>query len=345
MRFLVIFVLALAFAPLAKAYDASDLERASRAYRLALYDLPPAETLASSGGQAVRVYVDGAFSGFLPAIVIQRPRRGAARLTVISGHRRGGTWSRVTRSAAIPVPVWARLLADGTEAVSDWRAFTARRDDEAAHPATKPAIVSDIIICADGQDSLVEVASEGHVSRGAEHDCEFTELGDFATELAAAAIHYLPDCAAITPGQMYGGFSRLAQCGLLSGDKRSAIALMNRINEHGSRDLALAADAHIVADWAGRPRAVGAKAFGVLWSDLEASIGAHFQFEDIAGDGPAKAVATGWMVYVPKGDNVDNQRAPCTEVWRKSRAGWRLASLTVGAFHPFYMAHDPRGFT
>jgi len=122
-----------------RAQDASDYEQASRGERLALYDLPSAEDVAARGGRAVRVYVDGAFTGLLPALVLERGPGPAPRLAVVSSRWDGPRWRRVVMTAKVPPADWKRLSEDAAQAVADWQAFEAERAKPPPPPAPSTA--------------------------------------------------------------------------------------------------------------------------------------------------------------------------------------------------------------
>jgi len=322
------------------AQDASDFEREGRGERLAILDLPAAEDVAASGGQTVRAYVYGAFSGILPALVLDRPSRGPPRLEVIGGVSDGSHWRRAIWSAPMPEADWTHLFTEGQDTVGDWEQLEARRKKPPDEKVNPPPGLTELLVCADGQDSIVEVAEQGQVHRGAEHDCEFRELGDFAADLAAEAIKLWPDCATYTAEVMYGDLGRLRACLLTSGDRRAALAAITAAFGPDRRDFSKLADDHIVAAWPGRPKAVGGKAFAGMWSDLAKSISPIFQVGEAIGETDRRATLRGIIFYIGKDD--DYRRADCVETWVKTPGGWRMTRLTVGAFAPHDMPHDPR---
>jgi hypothetical protein len=325
---------------MARAQDASDFEREGRGERLATLDLPAAEDVAASGGQTVRAYVYGAFSGLLPALVIDRPGQGPPRLEVIGGLSDGSHWRRVSWSAPMPEADWTQLFAEGRDAVSDWGQLEAPRKNPPDDKVVPPPVVTELLVCADGQDSIVEVVERGQVHRGAEHDCEFRELGDFAADLAAEAIKLWPDCATYTAEVTYRDLGRLRACLLTTGDRRAALAAITAAFGPDRRNFIKLADDRIVATWPGRPRAAGGKAFAAMWADLTKSISPTFQVGEAIGHADRWVTLRGIIFYfTPDGDD---RRADCVETWVKTHGSWRMTRLTVGAFAPYDMPHDPR---
>jgi len=333
-----ILLLAMLLPHTARAQDESEFERSTRAQRYATFDISPVDEVARTGGQSLRVYVYGAFSGLLPVIVLDRKSHGPGRLTVISGARRGGLWTRVVHTTLLSDAVWSKLFADGLKAAEDWQALD-RPDPHASAvgPGTGP--VGAIYVCADGQTSIVEVAVGGRAIHASEHDCEFTELGDLAKTLAAQAVTSIPGCGAIVQQQRYGDLTRLLVCGYISGDQRPATEVLNGVS---ARHLVAQAAPNIVVDWPGAPRIAGKEAFDRLWARLGTSNAAHFQLDEVHGVNAHRVLVRGWMYSLINADDAEHQRAPCRETWERVGGAWRLVRLTVGVFTPAVLAHDPR---
>lgn len=328
------------------AQDASDYEQASRSRRLALFDLPRLEDVATAGDQAVRVYVDTAFRGLLPALILERSRRGMPRLRVISSQRVGLKGGRLVMNVAVPLADWDRLFDAGVRADADWRAFEAQRSKA---PVDRPApgaetALSEIVVCADGQDSIVEIATGGQVTRAAEHDCEFTELGQYARVLAKEAVRLIPGCATFRPLGGYGDFDGLAMCALMTGNRRAALGAANRAFGPHRRDLDKLAGPNIIADWPGRPEAVGRASFVQMWSEITKSVSPTFQILEGAGQGRHKVTLRG-SIFFANPDDDGYQRADCIETWTFSAGRWSLSRLRVGKFRAEGLTRDPRNPT
>ncbi len=341
-RFAFVLAAALTIASTCFADDWSDYERAGRSFRLALFDLPPAEDVASSGGAAVRVFVDGAFTGPLPALVLDRAPDGRGRLTVKSSRRDGKRWVRAAWSANLSNAAYAQLFDEATQLAQQAAAASQEADRAAADP--KPASVTDIVVCTDGAVTVIEVAADGHVDRGSEGNCADRGLQEFAMRLAQQAVNLSPDCHALSGKGAYGAFSQLRLCALASGDRTAAVQVMNLIDE-GQRvpsAFADAASSSMVFAWPGRNPTVGAAIFRARWAELIATLSAHFVMSDVRGVGPDRVVVNGEVHYLAHPEDELYQGAPSSQTWERQAGRWRLTRWTVGRFAPFRPTHDPR---
>jgi hypothetical protein len=280
---------------------------------------------------SVRVFRNSGYQDLESTFVLERPPGGAPVLKVMSAYRVQGRWRRNVITAALDEGRWSTLLDEARMAMRDWQALEVQR----ATPAPPEAGVADLMVCDDAGEDIVEIAQAGQVSRAAEAICEFTELDDLAADLAKTAMALTPDCRSFAPDAMNDEFGVLAGCLLAHGDRRAALevlTLMENAYPHPRAETWLA-DPAIVAHWPGRPGVHGAAAFRRLWAHI--TPGAQPSFHPVSATGAAHdTVVLRGRLLAPPHTFTPSPHADCVEIWRRTRAGWRLVQIEVGHIHP-----------
>jgi hypothetical protein len=300
-------------------------------------DVAPAESLAASGVEGVRVFMIDGYSRDQPLVTILRAADGRTTLEV----RAPGDTPTVRGKAATD---WQWEVAKTLT-----RVVTASPEKPLPDPV--PAGQSQpLSMCLHAWVAVVEVLEAGGVTRRIRNACGDNPVFDGAFSLGGLAIGGLDRCEDLNANHYRNDWSRLFDCVRLRGESLYAAAqVINRVREGMFDDsdraaaetleMAFATDAMVT--WDGAPAASGRTAAAALWraksvADKGSTLVLHVSIAEGAGE--TVRVTGELMQYsVEEGGRLKGaQTAPFTQIWAPGRDyRWRITRWEVGPFRPF----------
>ncbi len=295
---------------------------AARQTQLGAYGIPAIEAVAASGAELVRAFfVDGYGRD---AGLVSFIRGPAAEPRVEWRTPRTDKREPALLSAIVPLSAWEELRADG------WH-FDRDLVEQAANGPPSICLHAWMV-----RVEAVDAASK--VRSRIDGACGDSLAVRYGFQLAAAAIAAMPSCALLEAGKTRNDVTRLAECGLLAGDRAAAAQAFNAYrtpwfaNPRGpdfARALQPLFDERASVTWPGLPSATGGEAASKLWAEHSAS--SPFYPARLFGESADRVRIEGHILV--KGASASDQRTqlPATMVWtRRNGFGFRLQSFDTG---------------
>jgi hypothetical protein len=175
------------------------------------------------------------------------------------------------------------------------------------------------------------------------NSCDDDLVADYATELARSAVALFPACMALDPQHYRNDASRLAACGMLSGDRIAAADVLNSANAlREPRDpedepvlSALFSDDAVI-DWDGSVIR-GAPGPARTWlARLKTTRARYFYAESVEGLSSRRVRLLGKLARAQQGvEDGSMERASVEQIWVFTpEHDYRVESVKVGPFEP-----------
>lgn len=293
-----------------------------------------AEALAAEGVQGVRVHLIDGYSNDMPMVAVLSKDATPATLEVRA--LVGGGEAKLLTAPASP---WAREVA--ATLVRIVREAPEKPEPPKAVAPASGALPPPPTFCLHAWVAVIEVISDGQVTRRIRNACDGDALFDGAFSLSPIALQAFAQCDALEQRQYRNDSARLVGCAVVGGvDRLAAVTVRNRLDvfSNASRfDEAAVADrlsSTVEMNWQGETTA-GRDAALAVWKE-KSSEGARVSVvpTSVVGDGGAVQVS-GVVVRWTGGENKGVSRAPFTQEWRSdSDHRYRVRRMTVGAFVP-----------
>jgi hypothetical protein len=172
--------------------------------------------------------------------------------------------------------------------------------------------------------------------------CEDDLVADYANELARSAVALFPACMALDPQHYRNDASRLAACGMLSGDRIAAADVLNSASEFREpRDpedepaLAALFSDEAAIDWEGPAIGDARKPARTWLARLKTANARYFFAESVEGLSRRRVRLLGKLVRWQPVANGRMERASVEQVWVFTSAQrYQVESVKVGPFEP-----------